>query len=266
MQTFTLVLTHLAGVVIFLLLYYFIPVISFYYLLFVRNKRKWKHLKIQQKYPESKQLKREIKYSLTSLAIFSLAGLFIYEVSMSGYSLMYFNISDYGTMYFVFSLIITIFVNDTFYYWTHRLMHLKGVFNRVHLVHHKSTTPNPFSMFAFHPWEACIHAINYILLTFLIPIHPVMFFAFHFYNLVTNLAGHCGFEFMPAKLTKHWFFNWQNTVTNHDAHHKNFDCHYGNYFLFWDKWMHTIEHQKTGSHPKASSHTFDRIRMEEKDL
>ena len=53
-------------------------------------------------------------------------------------------------------------------------------------------------------------------------------------------------ELMPEKMRRHWFFNWQNTITNHDTHHRKFNCNYGNYFLIWDMLMDTLDKkQKT---------------------
>jgi heme/copper-type cytochrome/quinol oxidase subunit 2 len=44
-------LTHLGAIFAFLMVYYFVPVIIYYYIFFIRYREKWKHLKIQQKYP-----------------------------------------------------------------------------------------------------------------------------------------------------------------------------------------------------------------------
>jgi sterol desaturase/sphingolipid hydroxylase (fatty acid hydroxylase superfamily) len=57
---------------------------------------------------------------------------------------------------------------------------------------------------------------------------------------VVNTAGHCGFEFLPKKFTRHWFFKWQNPVTHHDMHHSKFNCNYGLYFNIWDRIMGTL--------------------------
>lgn len=241
MQTLLTLLTHLAAVTTVMLLYYFVPAIIFYYEFYIRNKSKWQGLKIQQKYPGRSQVRREITASLISIIIFSLAGLLMYECAIRGYTKVYFNISDYSLFYFGFSFVINVFANDTIFYWAHRFMHLKRVFPYVHLEHHKSTCPTPFDFLAFHPAEAVIHSMAYILLIFIVPVHPIMFAVFHLYNLISNVAGHGGYEIMSEKQRKHWFFSWQNTVTNHDTHHKKFNCNYGNYFIIWDILMNTLE-------------------------
>ncbi|MEJ7588598.1 MAG: sterol desaturase family protein [Ferruginibacter sp.] len=227
-----------------LVIFYFVPVIITYYVLYVRNKEKFRRFKIQHKYPGRKQINSEIRYSFLSLFNFSVAGLYIYETVQKGNTLMYFKISDYGVAYFVFSLFLLMFINDTIFYWTHRLMHLKGVFRYIHLVHHKYTSPTPFAVFSFGAGESILHSIVYTCLALLIPQHLAVFVIFHLYNMGSNIAGHAGFEFLSWKRRKQWFFKWQNTVTGHDLHHKRFNCNYGNYFILWDKLMSTLSEKE----------------------
>lgn len=234
-------LIHLAAIIGIMLLYYFLPVTFFYYILYVRNKAKWLPLKIQKKQPGNEQLRRELKLSLIALAIFSVAVLFMYEATVRSYTRIYFNINEYGWFYFGLSFLLNVLVNDSLFYWMHRFMHLKQVFPYIHVGHHRFKTPTPFGTLAFDPLESVLHCLTYILLIFIIPIHPIMFFAFHAYNQLANVAGHCGYELMPEKMHRHWFFNWQNTITNHDTHHKKFNCNYGNYFLIWDMLMNTLD-------------------------
>ena len=252
MQTLMSFLTHFAAAAAVMLLYYFVPCILFYYEFYIRNRCKWQPLKIQQKHPGEAQLRREIKSSLGAVAVFSVAAWLMYEAAMRGYTQVYFDIHEHSLVYFGFSLILNVFANDTLFYWAHRFMHLKRVFPYVHLTHHKSSSPSPFDALTFHPLEAVIHSITYLLLIFIIPIHPIMFGIFHGYNLLANVAGHGGYELASQNVRSHWFFKWQNTATNHDTHHKKFNCNYGNYFVIWDSLMKTKEKkQKREGEEKA---------------
>ena len=257
-------LMHFVAITGIMLLYYFLPVIIFYYILYVRNKTKWLPLKIQKKQPGNEQMRRELKLSLIALAIFSVAVFFMYEASMRGYTRVYFNINEYSWWYFGLSFFLNVFVNDSLFYWTHRFMHLSWVFPYIHLGHHRFKTPTPFGTLAFDPLESVLHSLTYILLIFIIPVHPIIFFAFHAYNQLANVAGHCGYELMPEKMHRHWFFNWQNTITNHDTHHKKFNCNYGNYFLIWDILMNTLDKKKTKL--KKETITAATIKIEETHL
>ena len=66
-------LMHFVAITGIMLLYYFLPVIIFYYILYVRNKAKWLPLKIQKKQPGNEQMRRELKMSLIAIAFFSVA-------------------------------------------------------------------------------------------------------------------------------------------------------------------------------------------------
>jgi sterol desaturase/sphingolipid hydroxylase (fatty acid hydroxylase superfamily) len=202
---------------------------------------KLKEKRIQKTFPPANQIGREIRYSVYSVVIFSIVGTIMYETIINGYTKMYFHISNYGLIYFVVSPFITFLIHDTYFYWTHRFMHFKKVFKYVHRTHHMSTNPAPFAIFAFQPAEAIIHSALYPLMFILMPIHPIVLGIFLLYNLITNLFGHSGFEFIPVNFSNHWFFRWQNSVTSHDLHHTNVNCNYGNYFTFWDKWMGTYK-------------------------
>src|SRR5689334_1354362 len=127
--------------VIFLLLlfgYYLIPAWLWYYLFSIKNGDKWKHMRIQKKIPSVNQIRREIKYSVLSVAIFSFLSVFIYNCIINGRTKMYFQISDLGTIYFIVSPIIIILIHDALFYWSHRFMHIKKIFKYFHRVHHKS--------------------------------------------------------------------------------------------------------------------------------
>ena len=155
--------------IIFLLLasgYYFIPAGIWYYLFFIRKREKWKHMRIQKKFPAAIQIKREIKYSLFSIAIFSLISVFLYYCIINGYTKMYFQIKDYGILYFFSSPLIVVLIHDTLFYWTHRFMHIKKVFKYFHSVHHQSSNPSPFSIYAFQAGEAFIEYSIYPLIFF----------------------------------------------------------------------------------------------------
>lgn len=164
------------------------------------------------------------------------AGLYFIE---GGKTKMYFTADKYGYLYMLLSLLAYIFIHDTYFYWIHRLMHLKPVFKWVHKTHHLSHTPSPFASLAFSPPEAVLQFGINLVMIFIIPLHPVVFFIFATYNMILNTAGHIGFEIVPSFFIRHWFFKYGLTVTHHDMHHSKLNCNYGLYFIFWDKLMGT---------------------------
>jgi sterol desaturase/sphingolipid hydroxylase (fatty acid hydroxylase superfamily) len=68
----------------------------------------------------------------------------------------YANVSDYGWVYFVLSFPITMGIQDTYFYWTHQLMHHRALFRFFHRTHHLSTNPNPLTTYSINPLEALV--------------------------------------------------------------------------------------------------------------
>ena len=58
------------------------------------------------------------------------------------------------------SIGIAIVVHDTWFYWTHRLMHHRRLFKLFHRVHHESTNPTPWAAYCFAPLEAMAQACS----------------------------------------------------------------------------------------------------------
>jgi sterol desaturase/sphingolipid hydroxylase (fatty acid hydroxylase superfamily) len=132
-----------------------------------------------------------------------------------------------------------IVLHDTYFYWTHRFMHLKRVYPIVHRVHHVSINPSPWAAYSGHPLEAAIAAGIFPLIAFLIPAHWTAMAIYLFYMLFMSVMGHAGFEFYPKNFLRTWVGRWQTTATHHNLHHQFFNGNYGIYFSFWDRVMKT---------------------------
>jgi Delta7-sterol 5-desaturase len=63
---------------------------------------------------------------------------------------------DWSYSYAIFPLMFII--QDTYFCWTHRLMHHPKVFKTFHSVYHQSTNPSPWAAYAFHPLEEIVEA------------------------------------------------------------------------------------------------------------
>ena len=224
---------------LFDLLRYLIPASLFFLIFWVIAKNGLMHLFIQRTLPKSKQLWRELAYSMSTVVIFSIVGFGIYSAELSGITLIYYNIQDYGIIYMIVSFVITLVFHDFYFYWTHRFMHHKRIFKYVHRVHHESTNPSPWAAYAFHPWEALIQSLILPIMVFIVPLHPITIFLFLTYMIVRNVIGHLGFEIFPKGWTKNKWLSWTTAVTHHNMHHERFHANYGLYFTWWDRWMKT---------------------------
>jgi Delta7-sterol 5-desaturase len=220
--------------------YFFIatPVFLIFYVLL---KKSMLHKKIQLKFPNVKDYAREIGFSTLSIIIFAVPPLLLLENDAARqHTTFYTNIHDHSTVYFVLAVPIMILMHDSYFYWTHRLMHSPVLFKMFHLVHHKSTNPSPWAAYAFHPLEAIVESLIFVIFLFTIPIHPIHLKTFFAFSLFYNVYGHLGFEIFPKGFNKNWFGKWLNTSVSHNQHHHYFKGNYGLYFIFWDRLMGTL--------------------------
>ncbi|HMQ49505.1 MAG TPA: sterol desaturase family protein [Saprospiraceae bacterium] len=224
------------------------PAFLFFYLL---RQKQWRLFKIQQKRPNKQIVLSEITHSVLTALIFALAGIGIYGMSQAGWTEIYTDIQEFGVLYLLLSFISMVLIHDTYFYWIHRAMHSKFLYRQLHRVHHQSHNPTPWAALSFHPSEALLEVAILPILTLVMPFHPIVLFAYTTWSLAWNIIGHLGYEIFPAYFVRHPFFQWFNTSTHHNMHHKHFHCNYGLYFNFWDRLMGT-------NHPEYL-HRFDEI-------
>ena len=227
-------------------------------LFYVIKKKDWLYLKIQQKWPSAKNISTEIKYSLLSIAIFALLKTFLIWAYLQGWTQMTTDFSEIGWGPFIIGTIGLIFLHDTWFYWTHRLMHHPKIFKRVHKIHHLSHNPTPWAAFSFHPIEAVIEFGFLPLAVFLFPVHIYTILIVGLYQITFNVIGHLGYELFPKGFTKGRISKWLNTSTHHNMHHKLYQCNYGLYFNIWDRIM--------GTNHKKYDETFDGIKARQQKM
>jgi sterol desaturase/sphingolipid hydroxylase (fatty acid hydroxylase superfamily) len=142
-------------------------------------------------------------------------------------------------VWFWASIVCTIFIHDTWFYWTHRLMHHPRLFRLTHLTHHRSVNPTPWAAFAFSPLEAVVQGSIFPLAVMLVPMHPYAFGLFMIWQLAFNVMGHAGYEVFPRWMMKSWLGRVLSTPTHHVMHHEKMRGNYGLYFNMWDRLMKT---------------------------
>jgi len=250
---------------------------SFYLFFYVWKKKKYWASKIQQRYPENKHIIHEIKSSFITMLIFGVIILLTIAAGKRGLTLVYEPFDKYGYLYYFLSILLMIIMHDTYFYWSHRLLHWKPLFRSVHKTHHLSINPSPFAAYSFHPVEAVVEVGIIPLVAFTIPHHPTAITLFAIYSLLLNVAGHLGYELFPKGFASHWLFKWHNTSTHHNMHHRLVKCNYGLYFNFWDRIMKTnhphyeesfnevVERREAGKLTKELLPVSKEIKRAEKD-
>jgi len=211
----------------------------FYLILYIWKGNPFTEKKIQNVNISTAQFRREIILTIITLSLYCFTGFCLGLLNQYGKTFIYFKISDYGIIYFIISILLMIFLHDSYFYWTHRLLHRPGWYEKIHSIHHLSLSPNPWTALAFHPAEAVIHSAVFPLIFLIIPAHPAAIFIFLFYSIFMNVLGHSGYQFSPYnKRINKWDW-WSNSSKQHDEHHQYGKDNYGLYFTFWDYWMKT---------------------------
>lgn len=218
---------------------YLIPASAFFLVFWVFKKNEWRHLRTQARAPSQSQMWRELRYSMSTVLVFSLVGLFLFVSTSAGLTRIYSGVSERGLVYLGSSTILLIVLHDAYFYWTHRAMHLPGLYRFFHKLHHRSTSPTPWAAYSFHPLEAVVQAAFFPIVAFTIPVHGIALFAFLVHMIVRNVIGHLGYEFLPLGFTKGPLTRWFTTTTHHDLHHHFPRGNFGLYFTWWDELFRT---------------------------
>jgi lathosterol oxidase len=197
--------------------------------------------KIQERFPKNSDYLREIFYSFLTICIFAFVSVFLFaNPKVVPHTTRYIHISEYGWIYYFLAYPLMFVMHDTYFYFTHRLMHHRRLFKWFHLVHHKSVNPSPWAAYAFHPLEAFVEAGIVVVFAFTIPIHVTHLMIFFLMMIVYNVYGHLGYELYPSGFSKSRIGKWINTSINHNQHHQYCKGNSGLYFLFWDRVFGTI--------------------------
>jgi lathosterol oxidase len=204
------------------------------------RKKAWSFRKIQKPFPAVSDYQREMLYSLSTSLIFAGLGYMFFFGPVAKYTLIYRDIHAHSMLYFFGSVAVTLVVHDTYFYWTHRLMHHPAIYRYAHRVHHLSTNPSPWAAMAFHPLEAVIEFGIVSIIPFLYPSHPLAMGLFLLIMMIYNVYGHLGYELYPKGFSRSLVGKWINTSVNHNQHHQFFTGNFGLYFLWWDRWLGTV--------------------------
>ncbi|MEL6361649.1 MAG: sterol desaturase family protein [Pseudomonadota bacterium] len=210
-------------------------------------RRRLAPLKIRAIDPMDGQKQREFITSLGTVMIFALNGTFIFLFMEAGVIQLAGPLPETGIAFHAISLVAIIVAHDAWFYWTHRLIHDRRLFRRMHRTHHRSKVPTAWAAYSFDQSEAWINAIFLPIYLVLVPTPSLVIFLFLVHMIVRNALGHCGVEVYPATRDGKPLFDWMTTTTHHDLHHEFGRWNYGLYFTWWDRLMgteHPLYHER----------------------
>ena len=222
---------------------YLIFSFTYHIVFFTFLKKTFKNRFLHQKKLKPKQYKKEIFWSSISGLIFGATAVLIYYLYVNNYTAIYQDFEAFSFWYLPISAMLFLLLQDSYYYWAHRWMHLPKVYKYFHLVHHKSIHTSVFTSFSFHPLETIIQAIFFPLIVMLLPIHIYTFLGVLGLMTISATINHAGVEVYPSGKFGKWLKRWLIGASHHDKHHTKFNYNFGLYFTFWDRLMQT-EYQK----------------------
>jgi len=226
---------------------YLVPAGILHWIVAVRPAPEIEATRIQRRRPEPEEVAREVWQSLAALVLFALYSVALLAAYRGGRTSVYSNPSDYPLWWLPLSVVVAVILHDTWFYWTHRAMHLPGVFAWLHAGHHKSITPTAWAMLSFRPLETVPQFAFFALLIWLVPMHPGALFGYLILDGLVNAAGHCGHELVPRFVRENPRFGFVNAVVHHDLHHRRFQSNFGQYFNVWDRLMGTFLDDRPGA-------------------
>lgn len=128
------------------------------------------------------------------------------------------------------------FMEDTWHYFGHRLLHTKYLYRRIHKQHHKYAAPFGLTAEYAHPIEVAFTGTGTVgsplLLAYLgANMHLTTVMAWIALRLIQAVDSHSGYEF-PISL--HHFLPIWAGADHHDDHHHYFVGNFASSFRHWD--------------------------------
>lgn len=198
------------------------------------------HRKVQPGVPARKMNWKEARDSVYATLVIAVVTAVTLWLNEHGMVKIYMDPMEHGPVWLAVSLFLLVFGFDTYFYWTHRLMHHVALYKWTHEKHHAFTDPSPLAAYSFTAWEALTYAVFGPLVLLVLPVNFwVLLLAGSWFTFASMLV-HLGYELAPSWWGKSPFTRWIGTSTMHNMHHEHIHYNFALYFTFWDRWMGTM--------------------------
>lgn len=219
-----------------------ITIIPLFVLLYVIRPKFLQKYRIQQIAEHKPKYLTEFTRSVLIFLVYTIPTYVLMIVkNYTGYSTMYTDINQYGYLYFVISIFIFFIFLETTLYWIHLAQHKVKSLYTTHEYHHRTINVNPLTTYSVNFSEAFFYMLPILATLLIIPWHPLAYMIFATSAILHGGYIHSGYDFEINKATgkQRKFLSWHYSPTHHSLHHQKFNCNYGLYFTFWDRWNKT---------------------------
>ena len=151
---------------------------------------------------------------------------------------------DFSTnpVWFCLAMALVPFWRNFHFYWIHRLIHWKPLYDRVHYLHHKNVNVGPWSGMAMHPVEHLLY-FSCVLIHVVVPSHPLHMMFNVFQTGLGPAVSHTGFDEIV--------FGDEKAVRNdrymHYLHHRYHNVNFGESNVPLDKWFGSLHDGSAGA-------------------
>jgi len=132
----------------------------------------------------------------------------------------------------LFVCIVSLLIEDFYFYWVHRLLHHGLWYKHVHKVHHDHAAPFGISAEYAHPVETMLLGVGSVIGPLLLTRHLFVLWVYLFLRLYQTVEAHSGYHF-PWSLSN--FLPLYGGPIFHDFHHETFKGNYASTFTYLDR-------------------------------
>ncbi|MCT0215809.1 sterol desaturase family protein [Synechococcus sp. CS-1330] len=180
-------------------------------------------------------IQHDIRLSVLSAAVFALAAAALLWLQNHGMTRIYTGADPNNWWYLGVSYLAVLILQDTAFYFTHRLFHHRALYALFHRGHHRSRRPTPWTSFAFDPPEALVQSLFLVGVVTLLPLHVITLLAVLSTMTIWAIVNHLDLDELPRRFPHHWLGRWVIGPAHHALHHHRPSVHFGLYFTFWDR-------------------------------
>lgn len=168
----------------------------------------------------------------------------ILPTAVIGYSVLHayhmdipYSYASMPTWYILIARVIaSLWLEDTWHYFMHRLMHHPTLYGHIHKVHHQYPAPFAFAAEYAHPLETFVLGCGFFIPMMFFFDHLFFFWVWLYVRMAETAEVHCGYDIpLLSYLNPLHLLPFYGGVQFHDFHHKNFIGNYASTFTFWDR-------------------------------